>query len=378
MARTRSGYVVSAMLIGAVVTGSSSAVSIETVLVGNPGNHGDPSDGDVVTPGVQNFGAVPYSYRMGKYEVTNAQYVEFLNAKDPTGANALALYSDRMTTDSLGGIAINDSGVEGSKYDVKPGRGNNPVNFVTWVDAIRFVNWLHNGQGDGDPNNGAYTILGGGGLPYNPDDIHRLPGAKWFLPSEDEWYKAAYYDPRSTAQGGPSSDDNYWSYPTQVDSFDEIYSDDPNNLNAPDPTSTGNFHKREGISGKGYDDGYAVSGDTAYPHEQNPFTNVGAYNLSRSYYGTFDQAGNVAEMTDTFHPPTVIGRVVRGGAWNSLGRIASRHRTFNLGAHGRSGYDTGFRVATIVPEPSVFAMISLLIRIMAGSRFICRSDRRSG
>ncbi|MEX2170471.1 MAG: SUMF1/EgtB/PvdO family nonheme iron enzyme, partial [Pirellulales bacterium] len=184
MARTRIvGYVVSTVLIGAVVTGSGYAVSIETVLVSNPGNLNDASDGDRISEGVQHFGAVAYEYRIGKYEVSNSQYVELLNAKDPTGANTLALYSDLMSTHSIGGIIFNERGNIGSKYEVKPGRGNNPVVFVNWVDAIRFANWLHNGQGNGDTDNGAYTIVGGGGLPTNPDNIPRNANATWFLPS---------------------------------------------------------------------------------------------------------------------------------------------------------------------------------------------------
>ncbi len=60
------------------------AATIDTVPIGNPGNAGE-----VQPQGT--FGAVGYNYRIGRTEVTNAQYVEFLNGVDPTGANALAL-----------------------------------------------------------------------------------------------------------------------------------------------------------------------------------------------------------------------------------------------------------------------------------------------
>ena len=87
-------------------------------------------------------------------------------------------------------------------YTAKPNMGDKPVNFVSWYDAIRFANWLNNGQGDGDTETGAYTLLGGTPTPSNGSSITRNPGATWFLPSEDEWYKAAYYQP--AAQGGDS------------------------------------------------------------------------------------------------------------------------------------------------------------------------------
>jgi hypothetical protein len=92
---------------------------------------------------------------------------------------------------SLGGIAR--SGSPGSyTYSATPGRQNKPVNFITPFDAMRFVNWLHNGQGSGSTETGAYTLLGGTPTPSN-DLVERNPGATVFLTSDAEWYKAAYY-----------------------------------------------------------------------------------------------------------------------------------------------------------------------------------------
>src|SRR5688572_31510706 len=76
----------------------AAAIPVDTVPVGNPGNATDQDYG------AGQFGAVAYSYRIGTYEVTNAQYAEVLNAKDATGANSLELYSSSMTNDALGGI----------------------------------------------------------------------------------------------------------------------------------------------------------------------------------------------------------------------------------------------------------------------------------
>ena len=125
------------------------AVTIETVPIGNPGSPAD------IRYDANGFGSVSYNYRIGKYETTNAQYVEFLNSVDPTGTNALSLYSSSMTSDPRGGININGGAANGSKYEIKTGRDNNPVVFVSWYDSIRFINWLHNGQGSGGTESGA-------------------------------------------------------------------------------------------------------------------------------------------------------------------------------------------------------------------------------
>jgi formylglycine-generating enzyme required for sulfatase activity len=79
------------------------------------------------------------------------------------------------------------------------GSPNHPVTHVSWGNAARFTNWLHNGQptsaeGPGTTETGAYALNGA----TSNDDllaVSRSAGAKWFIPSEDEWYKAAYYDP---------------------------------------------------------------------------------------------------------------------------------------------------------------------------------------
>jgi sulfatase modifying factor 1 len=161
----------------------ASAITMEMVTVGNAGNAPDTRYNST------GFGSVGYSYQIGKYEVTNAQYVEFLNGVDPTAVNARGLYTGFMGSDARGGIILNATAANGLKYEIRPNRGSDPVAFVSWYDAIRFTNWLHNGQGTGDTEHGAYTLapLGAGGIPLNGSAIARTAGAKWWLPSEDEW-----------------------------------------------------------------------------------------------------------------------------------------------------------------------------------------------
>jgi formylglycine-generating enzyme required for sulfatase activity len=315
---------------------SAHAATIPTVPIGNPGN----------APDSTGFGAVGYNYRIGRTEVTNAQYVKFLNGVDPTGANTLALYSTRMSINALGGINLNGNVANGSKYEIKPGRDNNPVVGVSWYDAIRFANWLHNGQGSGDTETGAYTLLGGTPTPSNGDSITRNVGARWWLPNEDEWYKAAYHK-NDGATG------NYWDYPTSTDAVP--FSDQPPGTDAPNPSNTGNFYKSD-LTTIGYDDGYAVTGSKSLNSGPNYLTDVGSYSFSPSPYGTFDQGGNVFEWNET--PLGRSPRGTRGGSWSGdlVGLLAS-HR--NVGADPPDESVTlGFRVARI-PEPSAIAMLGL-------------------
>lgn len=159
------------------------AITVDTVTVGNAGNAAD----------ITGFGAVSYTYNIGKYEVTAGQYAAFLNAKAST--DTYGLYNTSMWSASWG-CQIQRNGSSGSyTYSVASSYANRSVNYVSWYDTLRFANWLTNGQGSGDTESGSYTITGGGvnsGTVTMPTHASGTT-AKWFLTSEDEWYKAAYY-----------------------------------------------------------------------------------------------------------------------------------------------------------------------------------------
>jgi formylglycine-generating enzyme required for sulfatase activity len=291
-------------------------------------------------------GAVAYTYRIGKYEVTNGQYVEFLNCVDPTGANALGLYNSLMADHELGGIDFGSGAPNGIKYAIKPSYGNFPVVFVSWYDAIRFTNWLHNGKGAGDTENGAYALLGGTPTPTNAATITRNDNAIWWLPSRDEWYKAAYH--KNDGVTG-----NYWNYPTSTDALP--YSDQPPGADAPDPANTANFLANDNIA-NGYNDGYARTGSPAISSSFNYLTIVGAYTNSRSPYGTFDQAGNVREWNEELRAADAA-RGQCGGDWSNAelsARLCRGGRTPTF----EDGF-TGFRVATMIPEPTTVTLLAL-------------------
>jgi formylglycine-generating enzyme required for sulfatase activity len=319
---------------------SASAVTIPTVLVGNVGNTSDPLTG---------YGGVGHVYRIGSYEVTNAQYVEFLNAK--AASDPLGLYNTGMGSDPRGGITR--SGVSGSfAYAPKSNMADKPVNFVSWYDSIRFANWLNNGQGTGDTETGAYTLLGGTPQPSNGLSITRNAGAKWFLPSENEWYKAAYYQP--AALGGDA--DNYWLYPTASNSAPTIAAAD----------SVGN------INNPGANVANYLSGADWNAQDGNVTTVGSAGPLSDSFYGTADQGGNVFEWTEALNIGSL--RVLRGGSFGDSipNFLRSSQPLFSPPMNENDSPGYGFRVAT--PEPSTLLLTAFVIAGVAARRRTSRQD----
>jgi len=168
---------------------SASAITIPTVQVGDAGNANDSSG----------FGGVSYDYHIGTHEVTNSQYTAFLNATAATDTHSL--YNTSMSSSTHGGI--NRTGSSGSySYSVKTGFDSKPVNYVSFWDAARFTNWLTSGNTE----TGVY-VLTPTGITNNTitRDATAWANGGMAIASENEWYKAAYYD----GSGG------YFDYPTQ-------------------------------------------------------------------------------------------------------------------------------------------------------------------
>lgn len=284
----------------AVTSSAIASIEIATSYVGDVGNSADSTG----------YGAVDYGYHIGTYEVTNSQYVEFLNAKAQTDTHGL--YNSSMLHYDGG---IGRTGTSGSyAYNVTTGMGSKPVlyNTVAFPTAARFANWLTNGQGAGDTETGVYNLTADG---IANNTVTRDAG-EWnsggvAVSSEDEWYKAAYYQPVS--DGGDV--DSYWLYPTASNSM---------------ATSDANY------SGVG-------------------LTDAGTYSHAASYYGTFDQGGNVWELNDTIIDAS---RGNRGGSFiTSTGDMQPHVR----GVDGPLYIDLkiGFRVSSLapIPEPSTYAAI---------------------
>jgi formylglycine-generating enzyme required for sulfatase activity len=318
--------------------GTAKAVIIELVPVGNFGN----SDGLIFGGGSRGLGVVEYEYHIGKYEVTNDQYTEFLNAialnTTSTTAAPYGLYHTIMDTDVRGGITEDCKSGSVCRYSVKANMGNKPVNWTSFYDAIRFINWLHNGQGTGDTEDGAYTLLGGTLVPTNGQDIRRNATATYVLPSEDEWIKAAHHK-NDGATG------NHFSYATSSNSAPTVAM----------ANITGDI-RNPGPNVANYKNGAEWNG------QLGNVTTVGSA-ASPSPYGTFDQAGNVLEWTEALHGDW---RALRGGSWrlDSFGEFFVDSIPENEG----TGF-VGFRVA-FVPEPN-----SLLMGGMAWLGFLCLNRR---
>lgn len=302
------------------------AVSIDYALVGNPGN----------ANGVGGYGGVAYTYQIAKNETTIAQYAEFLNAVAKT--DTYGLYSESMTTSFINGISR--SGIPGNYvYTVAPGSGNKPITYVSWFDAARFTNWLQNGQPTGlqsatTTEDGAYKLNGAVSGPA----VSKNPGATVWIPTENEWFKSAYYDPTKDGSGG------YWLYANQSNTMTT------NDLGL---AGAANFYDANG---------YAVyTGPTS-----KGITDVGAYGPnSDSYYGTNDQGGNVAEWNDA---ASGTSQVLRGGTWLS-DNTALRSTSSSTVSSSYEDFTVGFRVAT-VPEPT-----SLVLTLVAGSMMLVRRRR---
>lgn len=257
---------------------------IEFVRIGSPGNAPD----DVPNPA----GAVNYEYRIGKYEISE-QMIDMANA--------------------VGGLGI-----------TKDTRGpDQPATSISWFEAARFVNWLNTSTGHTPAykfdDTGAFQLWEPTDVGYDASNLYRNKLATYFLPSVDEWHKAAYYDPVAG---------HYWDYPTGSDAI-------------PD-----------GIDFVGDPDFEAVFYDGAVNPGPNDTTNTGVF----SPYGTAGQGGNVVEWHETafdrINSSPSEQRSDPGGSWGGpFSAFAASNSGIGVGPLFEGSFG-GFRVASTIPEPS--------------------------
>ena len=287
---------------GVVSFGSgANQFSMEFVTIGNPNNTAD-------TTGTPNpAGAVGYTYGIGKFEVSEDMITKF-NASQ----------SLQITKDTRGTAK--------------------PATSVSWNEAARFVNWLNTSTG----GHAAYKFTTGGvnddievwtaadTLDYQATNPYRSKRATYVLPSFNEWYKAAYYDPNKSGGAG------YWNYATGSDSA---------------PTAV--------ASGTG-------AGEAVY-NQSGPADVTQAGGLSP--YGVMGLGGNAREWEessgDLANSSGSSVRGIRGGYWSLDSSNLSSFARFNLNP-SNGGNNVGFRVASLssdapppVPEPSMMVIGTL-------------------
>jgi formylglycine-generating enzyme required for sulfatase activity len=264
---------------------------IEFVTIGSPGNAAD-------TTGVPNpSGSVPYTYRMGKFEVSE-QMIDKAN--------------------TLGGLGIthDNRGVD------------KPATSVSWFEAATFVNWLNTTTGHTPAykfNGSTFELWQSGDAGYNPANPFRNSQASYFLPSTDQWYKAAYYNPMAGV---------YYDYPTGSDIR-------PDGIDFVNDTT--------------FDAVFTDGGTNPQP---NDITDVGIL----SPYRTAGQGGNIWEWVETefdlVNDSISSARAIRGGSWSGANSARLR-ATEQLGLNPAIEHvDVGLRVASI-PEPSTALLAAL-------------------
>ncbi|MFN6400667.1 MAG: formylglycine-generating enzyme family protein [Planctomycetota bacterium] len=294
-------------------TGSNS-FDMEFVPIGNPGNTND-------TTGDPNpVGSVGYTYDIGKFEVSQ---------------DMITKYNAGFGTQNSLVIPFADLSAFGGNGPDKPASG------ISWNQAARFVNWLNTSTGKAPAYNfitsdvnddiALWSISDPG---YDASNQYRNSLAQYVLPSNNEWYKAAYYDPNKSGGVG------YWDYPTGSDTV---------------PTSVAS-----GI----------IAGTAVYdqPYLQGPANVNQAGGLSP--FGVMGLGGNVNEWEETSDDLANASgssqRGVRGGAWfdGFSSSLSSSTRISEYPNNDCQCY--GFRVVSLtsspasVPEPDMMVIATLL------------------
>ena len=337
IARLRDIAALVALLLTSLVLPNAHAVTIDWVTVGDPGNAADTTT----------YGAVADAFQIMKFEFTNQQYADFLNSVDADGNNPNAVYNANMGSNARGGISFTSGAASGSKYAIRTNMGDKPVNYVSWFDAARVANWLQNGQGSGSTETGAYTLVGGQTSGTAPA---ANPGASYFLPTEDQWYKAAYYKGSGTNAG-------YWDYATQSDLAPTAVTADSTGIGSAGLSSTDNSANFNSAA-----DWNSLNGNV---------TTVGS-NGGASAYGAFDMSGNIFEWNDRTGAAG-SSRGLRGGGWYNLAFDLSSSARLTSGSYEDNG--VGFRLASTVavPEPSTY-----LLLLLAGAGWLLWRRRKVG
>ncbi len=288
-------------------------------------------------------GAVDHEFSIGRFEVNTAQWVEFMNSAfdRPAGDSIPHVFAPTFWG-ATSTAPLNSGNPDARRWTVPTGNDMRAVGNITWRTAAIYCNWLCNGKGVDQSAfmNGAYDVTTFGFEPSQfgdrfTDQFTHTPGAAYYIPSWDEWMKAAHYDPNKLNSDGSTG--GWWSYSNGTD---QPWIGAP-----PSQGGTANF----GFGGSG---------------QPNPFViPLGAYS-GTSPWGLFDIAGATTEWTESVLTSD-IGlryRINDGSPWNSSPGFSIAYATYTEGGDvlpNIASPSYGLRLAHTVPSPGTLVLLAL-------------------
>jgi formylglycine-generating enzyme required for sulfatase activity len=286
-------------------------------------------------------GSVGYEYRIARTEVTTGQWLEFLNTFMGTPSIPTHLSPPRVW-----GAGI-DPAYPGPGFRFRLRNIADAANVgaygVTWRTAAMYVNWLHNGR-SADPASlmsGAYDVSTFGDNPDGTftDQPTRSPGARYWIPSLDEWLKAAHWDPNYTGNGG------WWTYSNGLD-IPLTYGPPP------------------GFGGDGTGQANAGFQLPNFRHYDIP---LGSYPNTPSIWGILDIAGSGSEWTEEIQRGSLgMWRYFEG---SHAAGVAGSDLVYGAGGSqspwSLSG-DFNLRVASLVASPGICGILGLSLCVLQG------------
>ena len=273
------------------------------------------------------FGQVNHEYRIGRTEVTTAQWVEFYNAAFDRPQSEWIGFIATPSVWGAGSTAPNTPG--GRRWSATPASGLRPVGGISWRTAAIYANWLHNGKSLEREAflTGSYEVSSFGYFPGTniwSDQFARSPGARYFIPSYDEWLKAAHYDPSRVNDDGTTG--GWWAYSNGTDA--PLIGGVPG-------TGQANF---------GFSGGYTIP--------------LGSYPQTRSPWGLLDMAGATSEWSERvgIESTGLRHRFLDGSRWNSGFNEGLADAVYSFRANAFPdipSFSFGLRMAAVVPAPGV-------------------------
>lgn len=321
---------------------------IDFVTIGDVGNGNWTGGGSN-----NNRGRVDYEYKIGKFEVTTSQWVEFMNAAlDRPSSDRIPHMFAPTQWGAVGTTAQNG----GSRWRVPAGNEMLPTGGVDWRVCAIYCNWLHNGKSLDRSAflSGAYDVStfgrSSGGVTYT-DQVARSPGARYFVPSLDEWIKAAHWDPNKPNADGTTGD--YWLY---SNSSDAPFAYGPPGVRvrpiggAPGPDPNGEF----ATANAGWNDFHFGTSPYTIP--------LGSYEGVTSPWGLMDVAGGTSEwLEDVLQSPREMyfrSRFAEGSAMVFATNGLPDQVRYPRGSAEPDlpFFEVGFRIAAVVPSPGWCAL----------------------